>query len=262
MTIRRNSQPGIWLIDAFRGMGVDGNALLHALPDETARLLKNPESITADDLNRILLACEEQTNDPHFGLHLIESIELTAMGLYGYLLLNASTIGEFLSLAEHYYPIFYQSASLEITKQAGSWRLVYRRSDLSAVDQRHDDEWTLGVFVNTIRSRLGSDWQPLRTTFQGPAPKSLQELERTFGPNLSFKQPLNSLRRSSAVSRVFFIRCVDLSSRSRKSLSLTYANASSTGLATSAVPCNTVIKVFSDVEDEIDTHPGEIRLRN
>jgi hypothetical protein len=104
MTIRRNSQPGIWLIDAFRGMGVDGNVLLRALPNETARLLKNPESIRADDLNRILLACEEQTNDPHFGLHLIESIELSAMGLYGYLLLNASTIGEFLSLAEHYYP--------------------------------------------------------------------------------------------------------------------------------------------------------------
>lgn len=191
MTIRRNSQPGIWLIDAFRGMGVDVNVLLRALPNETARLLKNPESISADDLNRILLACEEQTNDPHFGLHLIESIELSAMGLYGYLLLNASTIGEFLSLAEHYYPIFYQSASLEITKQAGSWRLVYRRSDLSAVDQRHDDEWTLGAFVNTIRSRLGSDWQPLRTTFQGPAPKNLKELKRFFGKDLSFKQPLN-----------------------------------------------------------------------
>jgi hypothetical protein len=100
MTIRRNSQPGIWLIEAFRGMGVDVNVLLRALPNETARLLKNPESIRADDLNRILLACEEQSNDPHFGLHLIESIELSAMGLYGYLLFNASTIGEFLSLAE------------------------------------------------------------------------------------------------------------------------------------------------------------------
>jgi AraC-like DNA-binding protein len=199
MTIKRNSQPGIWLIDAFRDMGVDVNVLLHTLPDETARLLKNPESITADDLNRILLACEEQTHDAHFGLHLIEGIQLTAMGLYGYLLLNASTIGEFLSLAEYYYPIFYQSASLEIKKQPGSWRLVYRRSDLPAVDQRHDDEWTLGAFVNTIRSRLGSDWQPLRTTFQGPAPKNLEELKRFFGNDISFKQPLNSFEVDAAL---------------------------------------------------------------
>lgn len=187
------------MLDAFRDMGVDVNALLRTLPDETARLLKHPESITADDLNRTLLACEEQTNDTHFGLHLIEGVELTALGLYGYLLLNASTIGEFLSLAEHYYPIFYRSAALEITRQAHSWRIVYRRSDLSAVNQRHDDEWTLGAFVSTIRARLGSDWQPIRTTFQGPAPKDLQELQRFFGHDLSFNQPLNSFEVDTAL---------------------------------------------------------------
>jgi len=199
MTIRRDSQPGIWLLEAFRGMGVDVNALLRTLPDETARLLEHPETITADDLNKTLLACEEQTGDTHFGLHLIESIELTAMGLYGYLLLNASTIGEFLSLAEHYYPIFYRSAELEVSKQANCWRLVYRRSNLSAVNQRHDDEWTLGSFINTIRSRLGADWQPLRTTFQGPAPKDLRELQRIFGQDLSFNQPLNSFEVDAAL---------------------------------------------------------------
>jgi AraC-like DNA-binding protein len=199
MTIRRDSQPGIWLLEAFRGMGVDVNALLRTLPGETARLLEHPETITADDLNKTLLACEEQTGDTHFGLHLIESIELTAMGLYGYLLLNASTIGEFLSLAEHYYPIFYRSAVLEVSKQANCWRLVYRRSNLSAVNQRHDDEWTLGSFINTIRSRLGADWQPLRTTFQGPAPKDLKELQRIFGQDLSFNQPLNSFEVDAAL---------------------------------------------------------------
>jgi len=199
MAIRRDSQPGIWLVEAFRGMGVDVNALLRTLPDETARLLEHPETITADDLNKTLLACEEQTGDTHFGLHLIESIELTAMGLYGYLLLNASTIGEFLSLAEHYYPIFYRSAELEVSKQANCWRLVYRKSNLSAVNQRHDDEWTLGSFINTIRSRLGADWQPLRTTFQGPAPKDLKELQRIFGQDLSFNQPLNSFEVDAAL---------------------------------------------------------------
>jgi len=199
MNLRRDSQPGTWLIDAFRDMGVDVNALLRTLPNETAGLVNNPESITADDLNRILLACDKQINDSHFGLHLIESVELPALGLYGYLLLNASTIGEFLSLAEHYYPIFYQSASLEVTRQPGSWCLVYRRTDLSAVDQRHDDEWTLGAFVNTIRSRLGSDWHPLRTSFQGPAPEDLDELKRFFGPELSFNQPLNSFEVDAAL---------------------------------------------------------------
>ena len=192
MAIKRGSKPGAWLIDAFREMGVDVNALLQILPAETAKLLEHPESVANNDLNRILLACEEQTGDKHFGLHLIESVELTAMGLYGYLLLNASTIGEFLSLAEHYYPIFYRSASLEVIRGRQSWRLVYRRTNLSTVDQRHDDEWTLGAFVNTTRSRLGFSWQPLSATFQEPALENLDELQRFFGKNLTFNQPLNS----------------------------------------------------------------------
>ena len=199
MAIKRGSQPGAWLIDAFREMGVDVNVLLRILPAETARLLEQPESITTEELNRILLACEEQTGDKHFGLHLIESIELTAMGLYGYLLLNASTIGEFLSLAERYYPIFYRTAALELIKSRQSWRLVYRRTNLSSVNQRHDDEWTLGAFINTIRSRLGSAWQPLSATFREPALENLVELHRFFGQNLAFNQPLNSFEVEAAL---------------------------------------------------------------
>ena len=187
------------MIDAFREMGVDVNVLLRVLPAETARLLEHPESVTTEDLNRVLLACEDQTGDKHFGLHLIESVELTAMGLYGYLLLNASTIGEFLSLAERYYPIFYRTASLEVFRSRQSWRLVYRRNNLSTVDQRHDDEWTLGAFINTIRSRLGSSWQQLNATFQGPAIENLGELHRFFGQNLTFNQPLNGFEVEAAL---------------------------------------------------------------
>ena len=168
------------------------------IPDESAQLLKNPESIAADDVNEILLACEKQTNDRHFGLHLVEHIELSAMGLYGYLLLNASTIGEFLTLAERYYAIFYRGASVEIIRRPTSWRLVYRRTDGSTIDQRHDDEWTLGTFVDTIRSRLGSSWNPLNTSFQAPAPEDIKELERIFGQALSFSQPLNSFEVDAA----------------------------------------------------------------
>jgi AraC-like DNA-binding protein len=199
MSIQHGSQPGAWLIDAFREMGVDVNVLLRILPAETARLLEHPETVTTEDLNRVLLACEEQTGDKHFGLHLIESVALTAMGLYGYLLLNASTIGEFLLLAERYYPIFYRTASLEVIKNRQSWRLVYRRNNLSTVDQRHDDEWTLGAFINTIRSRLGSEWQPLSASFQEPAVENLDELHRFFGQNVAFNQPLNSFEVEAAL---------------------------------------------------------------
>jgi len=202
MAIKRDSQAGSWLIDVFRDMGVDVNPLLRALPDETTCLLKNPESLATGQLDAILLACAEQTDDRHFGLHLVEAIELSNMGIYGYLLLNASTIGEFLTLAERYYAIFYRGASVEIIKRPNSWRLVYRRADAYTADQRHDDEWTLGTFVHTIRSKIGSSWNPLRTSFQAAAPGNSEELERMFGmfgQSLSFNQPLNSFEVDTAL---------------------------------------------------------------
>jgi len=192
MFIKRAALPGSWLIDGFLGMGVDVKALISVLPEEMEALLENPNSVTAHNLNSILLSCEEQTGDTHFGLHLTEVIDLTAMGLYGYLLLNASTIGEFLSMSERYYPIFYRTASLKIDELPRSWRVAYRGTELPYLDTRHDDEWTLSALVNTIRSRLGSEWQPLKTTFQWEAPEDLSELQRFFGNNLLFSQPLNS----------------------------------------------------------------------
>ena len=199
MAIKRDSQAGSWLIDVFRDMGVDVNPLLRALPDETNCLLKNPESIATGQLDAILLACAEQTDDRHFGLHLVEAIELSNMGIYGYLLLNASTIGEFLTLAERYYVIFYRGANVKIIRRASSWRLVYRRAEAYTADQRHDDEWTLGTFVHTIRSKIGFSWNPLYTSFQAAAPENPEELERMFGQSLSFNQPLNSFEVDTAV---------------------------------------------------------------
>jgi len=199
MTIKRDSQPGTWLITTFRDMGVDVNALLRALPDETSCLVKNPESITTEQVDAILHACAEQTNDRHFGLHLVEAIDLSSMGIYGYLLLNASTIGEFLTLAERYYATFYHGASVEIIRQASSWRLVYRRADAFAADQRHDDEWTLGTFVHTIRSKIDPCWNPLHASLQAAAPENSEELEGMFGQSLSFNQPLNSFEVDTAL---------------------------------------------------------------
>lgn len=104
---------------------------------------------------------------------------------------NASTIGELLILAERYYPIFYRNATLEIVKLRKVWRFIYRRTDMGKVDERHDNEWTLGFFVKNIRKKFGRDWSPLKTTFNTAMPNDTAELERVFGGNVSFGQALN-----------------------------------------------------------------------
>ena len=188
-----NHEPdhGAWLFEALRSLGVNIDELAKTLPHETALALKHPDTIEPDDLNRILLACAEQTGDEHIGLRLAECIEPSAFGTFGYLLLNARTVGEFLTLAERYYPVFYQGATLEVTQLAKAWRIAYRRTDVARVAQRHDNEWTLGTLVRIMRSKLGFNWHPRRTKFQNPAPSNLLQLQRVFGETILFNQAFN-----------------------------------------------------------------------
>jgi len=187
--MKKRGQSGAWLLDIFRDRGVDTNQLFRLLPEKTSQLLKHPDQISTDDLNSVLIGCEELTGDIHFGLHLVHHIDISMYGILGYLLLNAHTIGEFLYFAEHYYPTFYQGARIRVVTQEKTTCFEYRRLGNPSVSPRHDNEWTIGFFVHFLRSRLGTDWVPLKATFDYPAPADTNELESFFGKNLLFDYP-------------------------------------------------------------------------
>ena len=178
--------PGSWLLDAFHDVGVDVSTLAAKLPSEAAKIQDYPDTIGQDEINRVLIECAAQCADPHFGLHLVQAISPSKLGIYAYLLFNASTIGEFLNLAQRYYPIFYRGAVLDISVGDDFCQVTYKPKVIPFVSQRHDTEWTLGFFVHTIRSLLDGQWWPLRTTFQEGKPDELDVLEEFFGDNLVF----------------------------------------------------------------------------
>lgn len=184
--------PGSWLLDAFRRGGADPDLLRARLPREWERLLRAPESLRPDEVNRILLECARLSHDPHFGLHLVPRIDVTSYGAYGYLLLSTPTVRSFLEVAQRYYPTFYRGAELELEVSAAGARLEYRVTGLGSASQRHDNEWTLAFFVNFIRSRLDFAWHPSRVKFSNPSPGDLSELRREFGDNVLFDQPETS----------------------------------------------------------------------
>jgi len=197
--ISKRQKPGAWLLDIFRDCGVDTNQLLRQLPEETNQLLKNPDRISTDIVNSILNACEALSGDAHFGLHLVRHIEISMYGTFGYLLLNAHTVKEFLYFAEHYYPLFYREARVCVLTHEDSSRFEYRRIDTPEVSPLHDNEWTIGFFVHFLRTKLGTDWQPLKATFSHPAPADTGELESCFGKNLMFDYPYCSFEIESSL---------------------------------------------------------------
>jgi AraC-like DNA-binding protein len=186
-------QPGAWLLKAFAMGGVDVQELFRRLPQQMDLASRAPESLTPDVVNAILLECASLSADENFGLRMVELAGPSELGVYGYLLKNAPTVGEALEIACRYYPTFYRGATLRLSVGRGVVRLTYRTKARSALSARHDNEWSLGFFVHVIRRGTSADWTPASASFTHPAPEDVSEQIQLFGANLHFGQATNCI---------------------------------------------------------------------
>ncbi|MBE2263018.1 MAG: AraC family transcriptional regulator [Burkholderiaceae bacterium] len=186
-------QPGAWLLKAFAMGGVDLQELFRRLPQQMDAASRAPESLTPVVVNAILLECESLSADNNFGLRMVELASPSDLGIYGYLLKNAPTVGEALEIACRYYPIFYLGATLRLSVGRRMAKLTYRTKASSALSVRHDNEWSLGFFVHVIRRGTSADWTPASASFTHPAPEDVSEQIQHFGTNLQFGQATNCI---------------------------------------------------------------------
>ena len=197
--MKANEQPGAWLLRAFAKGGVDTQELFRRLPGPMDQALRAPETVTPDLVNAILLECASLSGDSNFGLRMVELAPASDVGLYGYLLMNAATVGEVLEIASRYYPTFYLGSTLNLSVARRTARFSYHAKGPATVSARHDNEWTLGFFVNLIRRGAGPEWTPATCTFTHAAPRDLTALHQVFGSKLQFEHAVNSVEFSSDV---------------------------------------------------------------
>jgi AraC-like DNA-binding protein len=188
-----NQEAGKWIVEAFEAAGIDVDSLCELLPGGLPRLVDQPERVTTEEINNLLLEAERRAADQDLGLHLAQYSNLRSMGIYGYLLLNAETLYELLELAGRYYATIYQTAQILFTVNAGVATLEYKPLVTGKLSSRHDTEWTLGFFVYLIRSVSNSSWQPARSSFAHAEPADSSLLHQVFGVEVSFNQPRNRL---------------------------------------------------------------------
>jgi AraC-like DNA-binding protein len=199
--LTENTQPGAWLLKTFVRAGVDAQKLTQRLPEEIHQMMSSPETVTPEMVNTILLECAVLSGDSNFGLRMIELTQTSDLGIYGYLLLHAPTVGKALEIACRYYPTFYLGATLNLSIAKDVASLTYRVDAPATLPARHDNEWSLGFFVHIIRRGASADWVPARSTFTHAAPEELQEQRRVFGPNVRFEHAVNSIEFSTDVLR-------------------------------------------------------------
>jgi len=185
---------GTWVLEAFHRGGVDIEALTLSMPDEIRVLLYQPEAISPDSVNRLLIKCAELSNNPDFGLTMNEWVDTSMFGVYGYLLLNSSTVEELLGYLERYYAIFYSSGAffrIDICEERVS--ILFGVDHPGKIDTRHDTEWSLGFTPYYLESVLGDIGKPTSAHFTHSAPKDLRKLKSVFGHDLHFNQTENKV---------------------------------------------------------------------
>jgi len=150
--------------------------------------------ITPDSVNKLLLSCAELTGEQDFGLNMNENIDITMYGLFGYLLLNSSTVEDLFNNIDRYFSLLYVGGGFfEVTKKKGYVNIGYNTDQAPLVSPRHFTEWSLGFIPYYLNTPLGDIAKPLSAQFTYDPPDNIDKLESVFGKDLKFNQPKNLL---------------------------------------------------------------------
>jgi len=177
---------GLWVLEALTRLGVDVPAVRRDVPDAFDEVLGNQQEVHPDLVNILLDACARSSGDANVGLHLATAMTEDMLGPFGFVLLNAPTVGRLLELAHRYYPLLYRGCELTVSRRSDRIRITYASPCARAFSPRHLDEWTLGYFVRRIRSAVGPEWAPTRASMQYPRPQKPEEVYECFGSKLRF----------------------------------------------------------------------------
>lgn len=178
------------LLDAAlaRGVTLKKLALAAGLPENALAPL--PETLAAADYVRLLDVGAQLANDPHFGLHVGESVKLGTYTVYGLILLSCQNFGQ----------VFQQTLRYEgLAHDLG-------RSDLLVQNDLAQYQWH-SHFPNASRHlaesvfagiRVFGNWladtnlPPAPISFTHAAPEDCSEHRRIFGTAAVFNAPMNS----------------------------------------------------------------------
>jgi AraC-like DNA-binding protein len=194
--------PSTWITRLLERSGVDLDALRTRLPREFDLVAGRPADIPLDHGLRLVAGCEQLLGESNFGLRLAEKTDFRDMGIYGYLLLNAQTLGQFLELAAKYFGVLIRTSSIYFASGPRRSRFEYRIESPTSEPVRHDVDWSFGAYVCFARKILGDAWRPQECSVVYPEPENSAEHRDFYGSSLIFGATANAFELDSDLLRV------------------------------------------------------------
>lgn len=181
------------IVRAAAASGVDAATLYRAV-DLDATVLDDPDSrIPFAQLVALYEKAATLTGDKNFGLHIGESVNLSAFDVVGYCALNSSTLGAAFARVARYHSIWTDGALFTLESAGEVSAIVYRYVETSMAEHRQDSEMTLATVTTLCRKVATPDFAPAVVEFQHAAPLDVSEHRRLFNCPVKFGARENRL---------------------------------------------------------------------
>ncbi len=171
-----------------RGVVLSKLALAAGLAENALSPL--PETLAAVDYVRLLDTAAQLANDPHFGLHVGESVKLGTYTVYGLILLSCHDFGQVFQQTLRYEGLAHDLGRSDLQVTNGIAQYQWHSHFPSA--SRHLAESVFAgirVFGNWL---AGTALPPAPVSFTHAAPEDIREHQRIFGNTVVFNAPINS----------------------------------------------------------------------
>lgn len=178
------------LLEVALARGVDAQTLAKAAGLPLPALSPLPDTLAASDYVRLLDIAAELSNDPHFGLHVGESVKLGTYTVYGLILLSCHDFGQVFQQTLRYEGLAHDlgRSDLLVEKELAQYQWHSHFPNAS----RHLAESVFAgirVFGNWI---AGTTLPPAPVSFTHAAPVDCSEHLRIFGNQAMFDAEINS----------------------------------------------------------------------
>lgn len=193
LTFTIQAKAAVKILKAAVARGVKAGALCEAVNFDPS-VLEDPDSrMPFAQLVALYEKAAELTGDHNFGLHIGESVDLSAFDVVGYCALNSPTLGAAFARVARYHSIWTDGALFTLETADDTSAIVYRYSDPSILEHRQDSEMTLATVTTLCRNIATPDFTPATVEFQHAAPADLSEHRRLFNCPVKFGAPANRL---------------------------------------------------------------------
>jgi AraC-like DNA-binding protein len=173
--------------------GVDPDSILGGFGIEPCQPRDETGQLDLAAYVALMELASRKTGDENFGLAFGREFAPERLGLIGRLALSAPRLVDALRAVAMFFPYHQQATETRWSMQGGLCRLEYRILDSRIVDRRQDAELTMGMFINIVRSALGSRWSPIEIECEHPQPGSWRSLESMFDAPFSFSRRTNAI---------------------------------------------------------------------